>query len=135
MSYPLPSRKRRSRPIRSAFTLIEVLTAMGVFCFAVLGLLFALNVTVEASRDVQRQKSIRGEIENRLARLSLPPLREFSAQGEENGVRYAELIRAEPIKTADSTLLAGYWRVEVKAEWKAGGEPQHWDASHLIWNP
>jgi len=122
-----------SSPIRRAFTLIEVLTAMGIFSFAVLGLLFALNVTVEASRDVQRQKVIRGEIESRLARMSLPPLKEFSASVEQDGILYREEIRPESVKTQDLSLLPGYWRVRVLAEWKAGGQPQRWDVSHLIW--
>lgn len=121
--------------IRRAFTLIEVLTAMGIFSFAVLGLLYALNVTVEASRDVQRQKMIRGEIESRLARMSLPPLQEFSADAEQDGVRYSEEIRRESVKTEGLSLLPGYWRVRVLAEWKTSGQPQQWDVSHLIWNP
>ena len=124
-----------SRHNRRAFTLIEVLTAMGIFSFAVLGLLYALNVTVEASRDVQKQKMIRGEIESRLARMSLPPLKEFSADVEEDGIRYSEEIRRESVKTEDLSLLPGYWRVRVLAEWKTGGQPQHWDVSHLIWHP
>jgi len=123
-----------SSTMRRAFTLIEVLTAMGIFSFAVFGLLFALNVTVEASRDAQRQKVIRGEIESRLARLSLPPLKEFSANFEEDGIQYLEEIRPESVKTQDLSLLPGYWRVRVLAEWKVGGQPQHWDVSHLIWN-
>ncbi len=130
MLHPISTMRRRQ-----AFTLIEVLTAMGIFSFAVLGLLFALNVTADASGEVQRQKMIRGEIENRLARLSLPPLKEFSASVEADGIRYVEEIRPESVKTRDLTMLPGYWRVRVLAEWKAGGQLQKWDASHLIWSP
>jgi len=115
--------------------LIEVLTAMGMFCFAVLGLLYALNVTLEASRDVDRQKVVRGELENRLARLSLPPLKEFSATIDEDGVQYIEEIRRETVKTEDLNLHPGYWRIQVLAAWKVGTEPQQWDVSHLIWSP
>jgi len=119
----------------TGFTLIEVLTAMGMFCFAVLGLLYALNVTLEASRDVDRQKVVRGELENRLARLSLPPLKEFSATIDEDGVQYIEEIRRETVKTEDLNLHPGYWRIQVLAAWKVGTEPQQWDVSHLIWSP
>ncbi len=125
-------------PLRSrrfAFTLVEVLAAMGIFCVAVLGLLYALNVTVDASRQTQRQKMIRAQLESRLARLSLPPLKEFTAEAEENGIRYAEEIRREPQKNRTLGVLDGYWRVRVLAQWQEGGQPQQWDVSHLIWKP
>jgi type II secretory pathway component PulJ len=125
----------RLRDRRGAFTLLEVLTAMGIFSFAVLGLLHALNVAVDASRDVQRQKMIREQMENRLARLSLPPFKPHSAKADENGVQYIEEIRPEQVKTRDLGLQNGYWRVTVDAEWKERGEPQRWEASHLIWSP
>lgn len=124
-----------SRKGSGAFTLLEVFTAMGVFCFAVLGLLYALNITIEASRETQRQRMVRSQLESRLARLSLPPLNEFSANTEENGVNYTEEIGPESVKSRDLSLLAGYWRVRVLAEWKDGGQSRQWDASHLIWNP
>lgn len=130
-----PSDRDKHFSGQTAFTLIEVLTAMGMFCFAVLGLMYALNVTLDASREVDHQKVIRGELENRLARLSLPPLKEFSATTDENGVQYLEEIRREAVKADDWNLHPGYWRVRVLAVWKVGTESQQWDISHLIWSP
>lgn len=136
MSDPTISATRPfSRDKNFGFTLIEVLTAMGIFCFAVLGLLYAMNVTLDAARELTKQKTIRGEMENRLARLSLPPLKKFSASIDDLGVRYLEEIRPEEVKTSDLTLHSGYWRVRVVAEWKDGGKPQEWDVSHLVWSP
>jgi len=119
---------------RHAFTLLEMLTAMGIFCFAVLGLLYALEVSVDASRELQRQKAVRTQLENRLARLSLPPLKALSRSVEADGVKYTEEIQSEPVKSG-GVDITGYWRVRVLAEWKAGGEAERWDASHLVWNP
>lgn len=119
---------------RRGFTLLEMLTAMGVFCFAVLGLLYALEVSVDASRELQREKAVRTQLENRLARLSLPPLKALSRAVEADGVKYTEEIQSEPVKS-DGVDLVGYWRVRVLAQWQAGGETERWDASHLVWNP
>lgn len=129
------SRRKQEFSGAGAFTLLEVLTAMGVFCFAVLGLLFALNTAADASREAQEQKRIRAQVENRLARLSVPPLKAFAANEEADGVRFSEEIRPEPVKSADLSLLPGYWRVRVLAEWKEGGRLQQWDVSHLVWKP
>lgn len=118
-----------------AFTLLEILTAMGVFCFAVLGLLYALNAAADASREALRQKHIRSEIENRLARLSLPPLRPFAGREEVAGVRYSEEIQPEAVPGPDRSILTGYWRVRVLAEWTHAGQPQQWNTSHLVWMP
>lgn len=118
-----------------AFTLLETLTALGVFCFAVLGLLFALQVTADAANNVQREKRIRIQMENRLARLSIPPLREYTAQQPEAGVTYTEAVERADVRTRDPAALHGYWKVRVSAEWHEGREPQTWDASHLVWSP
>lgn len=117
-----------------AFTLLEMLTAMGIFCFAVLGLLYALEVSVDAARELRRQKSVRTQLENRLARLSLPPLKEFFAVVEEEGVKYTESVRPETVRT-DGVEIPGYWRVRVLAEWKVSRDEQQWDVSHLVWKP
>lgn len=118
-----------------AFTLLETLTALGVFCFAVLGLLFALQVTADAANNVQREKRIRIQMENRLARLSIPPLREYSAQQPEAGVTYTETVERADVRSQGPAALSGYWKVRVSAAWRDGKDPQTWDASHLVWSP
>lgn len=118
-----------------AFTLLETLIALGIFSFAVLGLLFALHMTADAAVNVQREKKIRTQMENRLAKLSIPPFKESSEKNEEDGVSYAEEIRREDVKTKEKSLLQGYWRVQVKAAWEEGTAKQEWEASHLVWSP
>lgn len=119
---------------RQAFTLLETLTALGVFCFAVLGLLFALHVTADAANNVQRESRIRGQLESRLAGLSLPPFKETSKESKEDGVTYTEEIQREDVRGTNGSVLPGYWKIQVVAEWSEGNERQKWDASHLAWN-
>ena len=119
----------------SAFTLLEVLVAMGIFALAVLGLLHALNVTVDTARDIQRQKEIRRNLESRVARLSGNPLNPFSSTDEQKGVLYTEEVRPEPLKSRDLAILSGYWIVKVRAEWRDGADSRSWSIFHLVWNP
>lgn len=116
------------------FTLMEVLVAVAVFAFAVLGLLFALNVTTDAARETLRQQALRAELQNRLARLSVPPYNEGRQTEEAGGIRYTSEVAREPIKAADLTLMDGYWRIRVLAEWKENGKNYEWDVSHLAFN-
>ena len=120
---------------REAFTLLEVLVAMGIFALAVLGLLHALNVTVDTARDIARQKEIRRNVESRIACLSGVTLNPFSATTEDSGVRYTEEVRPEPIKSQNLTVIPGYWIVKVQADWRDGADERSWSVSHLIWNP
>lgn len=120
---------------RNAFTLLEVLVASGIFCFAVLGLLFGMHVAVEASRSVQMQKAVRSQLESRLARLSVPPLREYHGKNEQDGVAYREEITREEVRADGVPDVRGYWRVRVMAQWKENGAEQNWEASHLAWSP
>ena len=116
------------------FTLMEVLVAVAVFAFAVLGLLFALNVTTDAARETLRQQALRAELQNRLARLSVPPYNEGRQTEELGGIRYTSEISREQIKAPDLTLMDGYWRIRVLAEWKENGKNYEWDVSHLAFN-
>lgn len=118
-----------------AFTLIETLTALGIFCFAVLGLLFALHVTANAASDTQKDIRIRNQMESRLARLSLAPLKQGSSQAELDGVSYAEAVEPVEVRSGNKGSLPGYWKVGVTAKWKDGSEMQSWASSHLVWSP
>ncbi len=111
-----------SRLCARGFTLMEVLVAVAVFAFAVLGLLFALNVTTDAARETLRQQALRAELQNRLARLSVPPYNEGRQTEESGGIRYTSEITREQIKDSELTLMEGYWRIRVLAEWKENGK-------------
>ncbi len=71
---------------------MEVLVAVAVFAFAVLGLLFALNVTTDAARETLRQQALRAELQSRLARLSVPPYNEGRQTEESGGIRFTSEI-------------------------------------------
>lgn len=124
-------------PDRGGFTIAETLVALAVFSFSVLGVSMALDATITAARTMQRESLIRTEIQSRLAILSNRPAQEFQSESPPNaeGVVFEDSIRPETVRTEDATILAGFWKLAVKARWMDGGEAQEWELSHLEYRP
>ena len=122
-----------SRSRRRAFTLIEVLMAVGIFAFAAMGLMVALGSTLDGAHQTQREADVRSGIANRLAGLSVGLLRPLSNDEVEDGVKYHSEVQREEVTNDAKTLLRGFWRLRVRAEWGAQGAPQTWEVSHLIY--
>ena len=122
----------RFRKARRAFTLLEVLMAVGVFAFAALGLMIALASALGGAHNVQREAMVRDGLASRLASLSVGSLRPFTADDTENGVNYHEEVEREEVTNDTKTILRGFWRIRVKAEWADGNSPQTWEVSHLV---
>jgi type II secretion system protein I len=121
-----------SRRTRQAFTLLEVLIAVGIFAFAALGLLLALERSMDGARTMQRDSLVRNGLQNRLASLSVGSLRPISQDETENGVAYHMEVQREEVTNDQKTILRGFWRIKVRAEWTGGGSPQSWEVSHLV---
>lgn len=120
---------------RRGFTLLEVLVALGIFAMGVLGLMLALQATVQGATSVQRENEIRAQLESRLARLSVGPLQEFAEGTEFEGTSYGEEVLREEVTNSEATVLNGFWRVRVVARWQQEGAEQEWVASHLVYQP
>ncbi|MDD5200373.1 MAG: type II secretion system protein [Terrimicrobiaceae bacterium] len=118
---------------RRAFTLLEVLMAVGIFAFAGLGLMLALESTLDGARATQREAEVRNGLANRLARLSVGPLRPVKNEDVENGVKYVIEADREEVTNTDRTLLRGFWRIRATAQWTSPGGPQTWTVSHLVY--
>ncbi|MGH8046237.1 MAG: PulJ/GspJ family protein [Chthoniobacterales bacterium] len=121
------------RKRRDGFTLLEVLIAVGIFAFAALGLLLALDSAIDGARGTQRDAKVRDGIENRLASLSVGSLRSISQDETEDGVKYHMEVQREEVTNDEKTILRGFWRLKVRADWTANGRPQTWEVSHLVY--
>lgn len=119
-----------------AFTLFEVLIALGVFAIAVTGLAIALQSAVDASLMARQRALSRVVIESRLAMaMSDPPLdgrREIEARTN-NGVHVLETFEQAEIQTTNGTLLPGMWTLKVTADWKGGAGKE--TAEILLYRP
>jgi prepilin-type N-terminal cleavage/methylation domain-containing protein len=124
---------RFDRTTHGGFTLFEVLIAVGIFAFAAMGLMMALDASLDGARSTQREADVRNGLENRLARYSSGPLRAGEDDEEENGVQYHAEIGREEVTKSDRTILRGFWRVRVTAKWSDSRGPQQWTLSHLLY--
>ena len=119
-----------------AFTLFEVIIALGVFAIAVTGLSIALQSAVDAALMARQRALSRVVIESRLATaMSDPPTdgrREIEGQTN-NGIHVLETLEQAEIQTTNGTLLPGMWTLKVTADWKgsAGNET----AEILLYRP
>lgn len=115
------------------FTLLEVLIAVAVFAFAALGLLLALDSTIDGSRETLRDAKVREGLQSRLASLSVGSLRALSEDEVDDGVTYHMDVEREEVTNDEKTLLRGFWRLKVRADWTSSGSPQTWEVSHLVY--
>lgn len=121
---------------KRAFTLFEVLIALGVFAIAVTGLALALQSAVDAALSARQRALARLVIESRLASaMTDPPLdgrREISAKTN-NGIGVLETFEQTEIKTTNATILPGMWKLKVTADYgRYGGKES---AEILIYRP
>jgi len=116
------SRRASSLKTVSAFSLFEVLIALGVFAIAVIGLAVALDSAVQAAFEARGRAFARMQLESRLsACLADPPLqgkRVIEAR-DNHGVRVTETLEPYEVKTTNGDLVPGLWKLKILADWGA----------------
>lgn len=122
---------------RGAFTLLEVLMALGVFAIAVVGMMVALNAILVSAQDARLQQIVRQRLENHLAFLEAGPVKEVNRKVDLDSPKMTitETVRREQVLNANRTVMEGFWRVEVVAEWEIDGVKQKDQASILRFAP
>lgn len=119
-----------------AFTLFEVLIALGVFAVAVTGLALALQSAVDAALKARSRMLARTMIESRLASaMANPPLdgrREIDSRTN-NGIHVLETFEQAEIRYTNNAILPGMWRLKVTAESSRGGIKEM--AEILVYRP
>lgn len=115
------------------FTLFEALIALGVFAFAVLGLMMAFDSLLEAGREARREAVIRNILEDRIAWLEEvePHVFENRIDGPLPEMVITESIEPEQLTDSNLTIYDGFWRCRVKIEWKRDGKLETLEASFL----
>ncbi len=123
----------------AAFTLFEVLVALGVFVLAVGGLIAALGKTTEAAALLRDDAEIRRQMESWVDQSMTMPIT-MLAQGMESerdamGAIYR--LDAEPaeIHNRDNEELTGLWWITVRANWTDDGGKQEWRERFLRYEP
>ena len=125
------------RRSEKAFTLFEVMMALGVFGIAVIGMMMALNGALNAAREARIGQFVRTEMDNRLAQLEAerPQELERTVEAGSPKIAFVESIRRETVQGGNRTSLDGFWRIQVLARWQASGEKREEEASFLVYAP
>jgi type II secretory pathway pseudopilin PulG len=103
----------------AAFTLFEVLIALGVFAIAVTGLALALDSAVQAAFEARERALSRIVLESRLsAAMSDPPIngRRVIEARDNNGIRVEETMDVFEAKTTNGTPVTGIWKLKITAD-------------------
>lgn len=119
----------------SGFALLETVFAWAILSMAIVGLVIVLKTSLETANTLHRERDIRQELENRLARLRIDPRGEFRDESAHGGVTYIEEIFPEDVATSNHTVLEGYKRIKATAKWRDHRGPQQRDASFLVFAP
>ena len=115
-----------------AFTLFEVLIALGVFAVAVTGLALALQSAVDAALNARSRMLARTMIESRLANPPLDGRREIDGRTN-NGIHVLETFEQAEIRDTNNAILPSMWRLKVTAEPARGGTKEI--AEILVYRP
>lgn len=133
-----PLTPRPTARLNTAFTLVEALVALGVFAFAVLGVLMAFDSGLQAAQQVRREALVRQILEDRVAWLETAPLEpaENRFEGPLPGMLIREEITRETLVDEERTVFDGFWRVRVLVQWPGpGGNKENLEAGFLRFGP
>lgn len=122
---------------RGAFTLLEVLIALGVFAIAIVGMMVALDSILRVAREARFHEIVRHRLENHLAFLEGGQVKEVNRKIELESPKMTitESVRREQVLNANRTVLEGFWRIKVVAEWEYEGVKDKEEASILRFSP
>jgi len=102
-----------------AFTLFEALIALSIFAIAFVGLVVALDASVQAGINARNTSTLRRALEDRLAYNLVVPLQPGEtrsiAAADNNGIAIEETIDPFEVNNMDDVPLTGLWLLTIKA--------------------
>lgn len=101
---------------KGAFTLLEVLLALGVFALAAAGLVVAIDTALRAALTVRERSMARRELESRLAYcLADPPgtAKRVLTPEQNHGIRVEETLVPWPMKDGTGKEVSGMKKLTV----------------------
>jgi hypothetical protein len=111
------------RTPHSAFILLEVVIAIGVFMVAITGIVVALNAIIDSSLAVRKENTILVKMETRLAEARFLPLQEGTFPDEEpdtEGVLFTRVVTPLEMENKDAVPLGNLFKVQIVATWQDG---------------
>lgn len=111
----LPDKRLR---ICGGFTLLEVVIALAVFAFAVVGLVSALNTAIQSALEVRQRAMLRSELESQFALrmgITLDKERLVLEARDNHGIRVEENFVPYPLKNKDGIAIQNIKKLTITA--------------------
>ncbi len=108
-----PSHDRSS----NGFMLLEVIIAVGVFAFAVVGMSLAMNQLIDVELFSREEQRLRLEVQSRVAESRLEPIEEGVVELREgtDGTKYRRIIEPLELENMDGVALGEMYLMRVEA--------------------
>lgn len=123
---------------RRGFTLLEVMLAVMIFAIAVLGLLTALQSSVDAANSFNREAAVTVALQSRLVEIEQG---EFPGPGveregpDEMGVVYTRSIEPLTLHNRHGRTLPRLYRVQITAAWGSEEDEDNLTAEVYVYRP
>ena len=132
-----PALHRLKKKRRSAYILLEVMLATGIFALAGVALAIVLNEAISAGVRVQRETHVVWNLESRLneARLTrLVPGTE-TTKPDADGIAYEKEISRLDLKNDKNQSLIGLYNIKITARWNEGTRDMDLVSQTYVYQP
>ena len=122
---------------RSAYILMEVMLATGIFALAGVSLAVALRDTISAGGRVERETHVVWNLESQLNQArtrQIVPGRE-TAKPDAEGVVYEKEIISLNLQNDHRQPLANLYNIRITARWKEEGLDRDLEAQTYVYQP
>ncbi|MFC5454134.1 type IV pilus modification PilV family protein [Prosthecobacter fluviatilis] len=127
----------RRRPAWRGFILFELVLALTIFSIAVLGLVKALNMTLQTANLLRRDQLIRIGMRNVFEELRNKPLAKMSTTITDTtfGITYTSSTEALSLKTTNGGVLSDMYKLTIHATSSFDGVAQEDTLEVYVYKP
>ena len=111
--------------------MFEVLIALAIFSFAVVGLVIGLDSVVKAMMETRARAFSRLALESRLAYNLIDPPLEGERVIRSNGIDFRESLTSVPLLDAQGNQINGVYRLKIHSKYDHDEE----EAEILLYRP
>ena len=121
----------------SGMVLLEVVIALAVFTCVAFALVVALDQATDAATDRNQVDAATVGLENQMVQVANTRLATTVRDLPPDGSPIAYHLEVDPqtLQDDDKKSFSGFYRVTLKATWKAGRDTETRDLSQLIYQP
>jgi len=122
---------------RVGYVLLEVILALTVFAFAVLGLANSLNTGIEAAGILNRENSVRIALRSFVEEMRRKPVAEMSAESFDARLQATFVSKAEQmtLKDRNGTVLSDLYVLHAEATYGEGADSRKEVVDVYVYKP